>query len=549
MALAKSNTNDLASLFKEGKYKIPVYQRRYSWEEPQQLALFNDLLEAKQHNSHHFLGTLSLELLSNKGMVSEYNIIDGQQRFTTLMILYSVLSQKTNKSEYINSIKIGTGYILESINQVENEFLESLLSSSSIPISSSLSQLSMQTCKKLFESKIRDISSIDAEKFCDFILNNSMFLIYLLDDRKKAIKMFEIINDRGLQLKYFDKIKSYFLYLSNFYLSDEINLYIEEKFNEIYSFFDSELANISINNDENLLLYHYLSNPLLFPNWSYTKPTESILVDIKKMISELPEENKRRVKTKEFIENYLEDLIKFIKAVKTINERIEEIPIYCEFFQLLSPGQRMYPLSIRLEMLDRLTDNLDLLEKIEFYLKYRRDPKKDIFNLIKEIFDLGSASNSEFRKLMNNELYNVYQAQGDVSEILNQTEWGLKYCLYLLNKKQNDQIFTFVDYRNFELEHIFSQNPSFPVLNYGFPEEEYSKLIEKIGNFTLLEKSLNGNGEASNKTPTDKINFHYCNSNFKNTTKIRTTNLQDIEIRTNEILDFARDYFSFNYIE
>lgn len=182
MALAKSNTNDLASLFKEGKYKIPVYQRRYSWQEPQQLALWNDLLEAKHHDSPHFLGTLSLELLSNKGMVSQYNIIDGQQRFTTLIILYSVLAQKTNQSEYINSIKIGNGYILEAINQEENKYLESLLGSSSIPLTKSLSQVSMQSCKKLFESKTLELSPGEAEKFCDFILNNSMFLIYLLDD-------------------------------------------------------------------------------------------------------------------------------------------------------------------------------------------------------------------------------------------------------------------------------------------------------------------------------------------------------------------------------
>lgn len=131
-------------------------------------------------------------------------------------------------------------------------------------------------------------------------------------------------------------------------------------------------------------------------------------------------------------------------------------------------------------------------------------------------------------------------------EIIN--DRGLqKYCLYLLNKKQNDQIFTLEEYKNFELEHIFSQNPSFPVLNYGFPEEEYAKLIEKIGNFTLLEKDLNGNGGASNKTPMDKINLHYCDSKFKCTTKIRIANFQDIETRTGEILSFARECFSFNY--
>jgi uncharacterized protein with ParB-like and HNH nuclease domain len=87
MAIAKSNTNDLASLFKEGFFNIPPYQRRYSWEEKQQEDLFNDLLEAFYTKSIHFLGTLSLQLTETKGFDAYYNVIDGQQRFTTFFIL------------------------------------------------------------------------------------------------------------------------------------------------------------------------------------------------------------------------------------------------------------------------------------------------------------------------------------------------------------------------------------------------------------------------------------------------------------------------------
>nr|MDA3850210.1 DUF262 domain-containing protein [Spirochaetaceae bacterium] len=96
MALAKSNTNDLASLFKEGFFRIPPYQRRYSWSSKEQTDLFNDLYESYQTKSIHFLGTLSLQLTKTTGFHSYYNIIDGQQRFTTLIILYSCIAEKLN---------------------------------------------------------------------------------------------------------------------------------------------------------------------------------------------------------------------------------------------------------------------------------------------------------------------------------------------------------------------------------------------------------------------------------------------------------------------
>ena len=75
----------------DGIYKIPNYQRQYSWTNDQLEALWDDLYEAYQNktvdNDCYFLGSIVV-VNGGKGY---FELIDGQQRITTLMILMNVL--------------------------------------------------------------------------------------------------------------------------------------------------------------------------------------------------------------------------------------------------------------------------------------------------------------------------------------------------------------------------------------------------------------------------------------------------------------------------
>jgi uncharacterized protein with ParB-like and HNH nuclease domain len=81
---------------------IPVYQRAYSWEKVQWETLLNDLKEQIKGNNNNFFGNLLLETVK-KG--STYEIIDGQQRLTTVLIfmrsLFTVLKNKKEEGEEI----------------------------------------------------------------------------------------------------------------------------------------------------------------------------------------------------------------------------------------------------------------------------------------------------------------------------------------------------------------------------------------------------------------------------------------------------------------
>ena len=83
------NTLTIAELFgnQDSFYKIPRYQRPYKWENEQVEQLWDDIYSAYEENiNNYFLGSI---ITAKDG--SSIDIIDGQQRMTTLMILFCVL--------------------------------------------------------------------------------------------------------------------------------------------------------------------------------------------------------------------------------------------------------------------------------------------------------------------------------------------------------------------------------------------------------------------------------------------------------------------------
>ena len=79
-----------------GQFIIPFFQRHYSWEQKQWKRLWNDLLrlldEASGTSSVHFLGPLvTIPLAPTPGALPTWQVIDGQQRLTTVTLLLAAL--------------------------------------------------------------------------------------------------------------------------------------------------------------------------------------------------------------------------------------------------------------------------------------------------------------------------------------------------------------------------------------------------------------------------------------------------------------------------
>ncbi len=74
----------------ETDFRIPLYQRRYNWSESHVETLFNDVRDAFKEGISHYFGTITLV----KSVEGDYEVIDGQQRLTTLSLLFMALAEK-----------------------------------------------------------------------------------------------------------------------------------------------------------------------------------------------------------------------------------------------------------------------------------------------------------------------------------------------------------------------------------------------------------------------------------------------------------------------
>ena len=78
-------------------FNIPKYQRAYAWEK-EQLDAFVEDLENQDTNKDHFFGTILLQKQAPEGEFKIIDIVDGQQRITTIIIFMKLLSKHTNST-------------------------------------------------------------------------------------------------------------------------------------------------------------------------------------------------------------------------------------------------------------------------------------------------------------------------------------------------------------------------------------------------------------------------------------------------------------------
>ena len=229
--MALSLTAEQQSIFDmfsgKNQYIIPDYQRAYSWEESECKELFNDLKNAYFANAKdgYFLGNIVIaRSLEDRNRLE---IIDGQQRLTTLTLLIKVLLKFDETSNDLqNAIYIPGGRRGdESKRRLEtNVFIKQDVESLKDTINLVLDDENCKIIKKdnqfkknicFFYNEIKEFSKYNKiEDFIDFFLYDVTLLPIQTEDndadkaREKALKIFETINDRGLSLSDSDIFKA-----------------------------------------------------------------------------------------------------------------------------------------------------------------------------------------------------------------------------------------------------------------------------------------------------------------------------------------------------
>ena len=90
-------TEKFKTFMNSGYYEIPKYQRGFSWEIENINDLFNDINEALETNSNHFIGTIVLS--KNEKDEEKYYLVDGQQRVTAITMIINSLIDYLNEDD------------------------------------------------------------------------------------------------------------------------------------------------------------------------------------------------------------------------------------------------------------------------------------------------------------------------------------------------------------------------------------------------------------------------------------------------------------------
>lgn len=247
-------------------FTIPVYQRAYSWEESNWSEFFEDIIGQIQRSNGYSYGNILLEIITEG---EEYEIIDGQQRLTTLIIFMRSLINVLREKGY-NQCKIEemeSDYIIrrgiQKLRPVDYDcacFYTIIIKNEKYNIQSN-SQEKYQQCKDFFTNKLNELDLSTLEKIIQIITNTKINRLELQDKKESAL-MFELQNNRGKSLTNLEKLKSYFMYETYVNsLPEETNSNVEtisNYFKEIYK----TVFDIKGVNEDSVLIYHcnaYLS--------------------------------------------------------------------------------------------------------------------------------------------------------------------------------------------------------------------------------------------------------------------------------------------------
>ncbi len=201
-------------------YQVPSYQRPYSWDNEQIDELWDDLFSAfEEGKEEYFLGSI----IVSKGEKEKYlDVIDGQQRLTTLMILFCVLRDLYYKDHKEKNSILGRIRSLEdSENRLklrtqihnQNHFEQDILNGIDFTKKRKISEIKADkfiNAALRFKEKVDSITG-DKEKiegFKEYILEKVKVILVKCSDPTFAMKLFEVLNTRGLDLTAADIIKS-----------------------------------------------------------------------------------------------------------------------------------------------------------------------------------------------------------------------------------------------------------------------------------------------------------------------------------------------------
>lgn len=565
-------------------FDIPVYQRSYAWEEKNLQDLWEDLYYLDP-SKKHFFGTVLLRdsgatATSGLRTFTRLEVIDGQQRLTTILILLrEIISQaKTVANEEFreqattleeNYLKYKAHYKLNPLGSDGDFFHDFVIDGKDFKDEDAQtpSQHRLVNAKYFFRDRLKEVQDKRPTEFDKLLIelkqkvDGLQLIQYLVTSGTDAIRVFETVNDRGRPLSDLEKTKSFLMHASYLGLKGEDDA-VETRLNELnkcfagmYNYFDdaSRSAYLERFRENDIQRYHFID--FISHQGDLGKYLERLKDDIRDRLRSNPDEAVSSAL------DYAKDLEEAFFAFKDIGTTRDKQDDTGNFTN-------------KLFMVGRLGNIFPLL--IASWLRFREDTVQmsEILKLLERFtfraYAVGNRRSDTGRSWLNSIAHNVHKRNWDyptliskLKEINNyyQNNEGFKRDLrsddfygrltsreikYLLSEyeihlaERSREPFTMqeeiLSSPKYQVEHIWPQDKGALKLSEEMTQV-YEQNVHRLGNLTITA----WNASLSNK-PFEEKRLKYVESNLRiqrNLADLSEWNPDTISEREDRIVEFA----------
>ena len=536
-------------LFSRCIFRVPAYQRAYAWERPQWEDLWEDLTESLRNETEHYLGTIVLretgdyesDPLGRRYQV--FDIVDGQQRVTTLVLLVLALHDSFRDEP------LGQGLWKDFVKHdglmrllpggTNANYFSTLLAAASDslapPDDSRATNRRLGEAVRFYREKLEtvvEVGDIQREDIVEFFRGSLRILRFVTNDEALAIKTFQTVNDRGRELTLLDKAKSLVMFYLVKYLPDDSATLsqVQDAFGEVFEQFDrvrdlgrEHGVDYVINpryrfSEEELLrfLYHYFGRHALAHfglrfEYAYDITARQVFEAFLKGALRQLRTNADDLRA--FVREFTADFVVVAKELSDLLGRIPEDGALGHLLCYQELSASVYPLIINVSAAGHLDDAMiDAIAALDMRVYKIRgtDPKAWLY---KEAVSRVRTGVSKVQILgIVRTFTEWYGTDGVVERQLDHDVYGQRYIRYILWEeacRKDESLWEHVStlYKKLQVEHILPREPSFDVTTASFKSnDDYTAHKNRLGNLCLLEKGLNN--AADNVPPFAKVDFY-----------------------------------------
>ncbi len=532
------------------RYEIPKFQRDYTWESEHWDDLWQDIkgLISKE-DTEHYLGYLVLQTSNNK----EFQIIDGQQRLTTMSLLilatlkcFKELIDSGNDSDnnskrkenllnsyigYIDPVTLISNNKLKLNRNSDDYYKQHLVLLKDLPLrNTNTSEKHMRECFNWYFDRIKKEFKTGEllAGFIDNIVDKLFFTVIEVTDQLNAFKVFETLNARGVQLSSSDLLKNYL-----FSVVDETKPHVSE-IEELENIWSKIVGKLAEQKFEDYLRYY----------WNSTNKS----VGKKNLFKTIKNSIHSKEQVFELIRN-LNDTADIYLAIQNPEDDYwrskPEVKPHLKNLKLFQIRQTN---SLFLSACRNLSsDDFNKLAKICSIISFRYNiigglnpnAQEDVYNSVAlKISTKKKFETEDFQDIYVND--NKFESDFSSKEFKN-TSRNHKIVKYILSEieKYSHRNEISQDSDLYSIEHILPENA---VERWGdFNDDAIERSVYRIGNLTLLEKKLNL--EAAQLPYSEKIKlFQQSNSELTKSIpdNFNTWNEDKLAARQKELAKHAK---------